>query len=152
MLHPVDPRGPAQGCVVILALAGCLFLGGCRSDQQAVEPPSDADRLVEEIRRVVPASDRADDLVAIVVRIETLQARELDAEAEYTRRWLVLNADYDATASDFESLREARTTRRKTYFDTLTNLRVEAAALLTTEEWRRLESARGRVRDSILGS
>jgi len=57
-----------------------------------------------------------------------------------------------ATAADFEALRDARTTQRKAYLDTLTTLRIEIAALLTTEEWRHLESARGRVRDSLLGS
>ena len=136
----------------LLVLAAVIALAGCRADRGPVLPPSETDRLVEEIRSVVPSRDRARDLVAIVVRVETLQSRQIDVEAEHSRRWLALNADYEATAADFEALRDARTTQRKAYLDTLTTLRIEIAALLTTEEWRRLESARGRVRDSLLGS
>ena len=136
----------------LLVLAAAIALTGCRADREPVLPPSETDRLVDEIRSVVPSRDRRRDLVAIVVRVETLQSRQIDVEVEHSRRWLALNADYDATASDFEALRDARTTQRKAYLDTLTTLRIEIAALLTTEEWRHLESARGRVRDSLLGS
>lgn len=155
---PASPRpvrrvraGLGMGAGLGLALLLGAWVAGCRSEATAPPPPGPVDRLAEEIRRIVPASERQRRLLAIVEEVEALQEQcEIDAAA-IRRRWRTLNSDYDATAADLSEVLAESRMRRHVHLSAVAELRVEAASLLTVEEWRRIASRRHAARDFLLG-
>lgn len=151
--HSIAHR--ARGIRTVVGLGLALIAGiwtvGCRSEAAVPPPPTSVDRLAAEIRRLVPVSERQHRLLAIVDEVEVLQQQYQLEATEIRRRWRALNSDYDATAADLAEVLADSRDERRAYLSTVTALRVEAASLLTVEEWRRLASRRHAARDTVLG-
>ncbi len=162
---PIPPSAPAiastvrrsaWSAIAALGLAALLatWTVGCRSDDAASATPAtptSLEQLTAEIRRIVPASERQRRLVAIVEEIGLLEQQFQTASAELRHRWQAANADYATSDAEFEQLISDGREQRRRYLSEVVALRVEAASLLSVEEWRRLASSRDAARDSILG-
>jgi hypothetical protein len=122
----------ACGFVVLSA----LLVNGCASDPSPVDPMVEIVKSLEvSVRANVSDPDRAEQVVALLTRLES-ELERFGRDLQATRKRLFeMNRNYDATRTDFDAIwkqcREARTAFARTMFD----VRRKAATLMTAEEW-----------------
>jgi len=135
---------------LILALATA---GGC-SSKPALSPEqqAQADRTAyeAELRKVIPDPVRADKLMALTNEFQKLLQDTVTHVSSYRAKAAALNANYDATRADYDSLFNQQDAAREAFMQKATALREQMAALTTDAEWAQLKKARLRALDADL--
>jgi uncharacterized protein YdcH (DUF465 family) len=142
--------------VPALALVLSLVAGvGCSSKPKpTLTPEQQAQADVTEyealIRKVVADSARADKLVILTNEFQTLVKQGVASARDYRAKVAALDANYEATRADYETLIGQQDTARETFLEKARVLREQSASLTTDAEWEQLKKSRLRVLDTDL--
>ena len=142
--------------VPALGLALALVAGvGCSSKPKPTPAPeqqaqADATEYEALIRKVVADSARADKLVILTNELQTLVKQGVASARDYRAKVAALDANYEATRADYETLIDQQDTARETFLKKARALREQSASLTTDAEWEQLKKSRLRVLDTDL--
>jgi hypothetical protein len=122
------------------ALAACSSSKSRETPEQRVV--AGETEYVQAIRRVVKDSKRADALVELSSEFQSLVGQAARDFHNHRARLEHLNASYDATFADFETLFAEADTNRAALLEKAIDLRARMAALTTDSEWAALKKER----------
>lgn len=132
----------------ILGIAALLtVVTGCRSSKKPADPVAQTRGKVNaEVREVVKDPERAAQVESLLQRaLDSLKKTEQE-EADYRARLRSWNANYDSTQLQLEAINSEHRTKlealRKQSYET----RDRIAAIVTDEEWKKLNSLRADIR------
>jgi hypothetical protein len=140
----VSSRWVAAGLALVLAA-----VAGCSSKHLTPEQQAQANMEAYEaqIRKVVADPARADQLVALTTEYQQQMHESAVVVRDYRAKLAALNASYEATREDFETLFRQQDAHREALLRKVAALREQIAALTTDAEWHELEKARQRMLD-----
>ena len=137
---------PAVGlALALVAVAGCS--SRTKPEQQA---QADITEYEAQIRKMIPDSTRADKLVDLTNEFQEVMRGGVVAAKDYRAKFAALNANCDATRSDYETAINEEEAARDAFLKKLMALRERAASLTTDAEWEKLKKARLRALDADL--
>ena len=135
---------------LMLALSTAV---GCSSKHELTpEQRAQADMTAYEadIRKIIPDPARADQLVALTKEFQQLANESIAAIKSYRAKVAALNANYDATRQDYETLFSAQDASREAFIKKAGAIRERMAVFTTDSEWEALKKARLRALDADL--
>jgi hypothetical protein len=134
--------------LALAIVSGCSSKPPLSPEQQA---QADLTAYEAELRKVVIADPvRADKLMALTNEFQKLLQDTVTHVSSYRAKAVALNANYDATRADYDSLFNQQDAAREAFMQKATALREQMAALITDAEWAQLKKARLRGLDADL--
>jgi uncharacterized coiled-coil DUF342 family protein len=123
---------------------------GCSSKHLTPEQQAQAnmEAYAAQIRKVVADPARADQLVALTTQYQQQMRESAAVVRDYRAKLAALNANYEATREDFETLFSQQDAHREALLRKVAALREQITALTTDAEWHELEKARQRMLDA----
>jgi uncharacterized coiled-coil DUF342 family protein len=133
--------------LALAAVAGCSSKRDLTPEQQA---QADVTAYEQEIRKVIPAPARADQLVALTNEFQQLATESIASVKNYRAKLAALNSNYDATRADYETLFREQDASREAFLKKAGALRERMAVFTNDSEWEQLKKARLRALDADL--
>ena len=133
--------------LTLAAVAGCSSKPPLTPEQQA---QADVAAYEVEVRKIVPDTVRADQLVALTNEFQQLTKENIANASAYRAKAAALNSNYAATRADYEALFSQQDANREVFLRKALALRERMAALTTDSEWEQLKRARLRALDADL--
>jgi len=133
--------------LAIVAEAGCSSQHDLTPEQQA---QADATAYEAQVRKIVSDPARADQLVALANEFQQLTRESVAQIKGYRAKVAALNANYDATRQDYETVFSEQDASRESFIEKASAIRERMAALTTDSEWEELKKARLRALDADL--
>ena len=145
-------RRSSGACILMVTLITCTA-AGC-SSKQALTPEQQAQADLaayeQEVRRIVPAPARANQLVALANEFQQLANESIANVRDYRQRVAALNANYDATREEYEALFNQQDAAREAFVNKVGAIRERMVAFTSDAEWEQLKTARLRVVEADL--
>jgi septal ring factor EnvC (AmiA/AmiB activator) len=138
--------------VVALTVATATVEGCSSKHELTPEQQTQADVTAYEaqVRKIVPEPARADQLVALANQFQQLVTESVASIKGYRAKVAALNANYDATRQDYETLFSEQDASREAFIKKASAIREQMATLSTDSEWEELKKARLRAVDADL--
>ena len=127
----------------VLVLGALFAVSGCdklkKGEPAKFEPGQEwLQHMRDGIKEHVSDADRASQLLALVDQFENdLEALDQTVQ-QYYRKIYTVDADYNATATDFRTVFDAFKRERLVFRKRFLDQRFKMAALTTPEEWEQL--------------
>lgn len=131
----------------IAADAGCSSKHDLTPEQQT---QADVTAYEAQVRKIIPDPARADQLVALANEFQQLTRESIAKIKSYRAKVAALNANYDATRQDYETVFSEQDASRESFIEKASAIRERMAALTTDSEWEELKKARLRALDADL--
>jgi hypothetical protein len=128
-------------------VAGCSSKPALTPEQQA---QADVAAYEAEVRKIVPDTARADQLIALTNEFQQLAKENIANASDYRAKAAALNSSYAVTRADYEALFSEQDANREAFVRKGLALRERMAALTTDSEWEQLKKARLRALDADL--
>ena len=136
-----------QLTLTLAVAAGCSSKPPLTPEQQA---QADVAAYEAEVRKIVPDTARADQLIALTNEFQQLAKENIANASAYRAKAATLSSNYAATRADYEALFSQQDANREVFLRKALALRERMAALTTDSEWERLKKARLRALDADL--
>jgi hypothetical protein len=133
--------------LTLAAVAGCSSKPPLAPEQQA---QADVAAYEAEVRKIVPDTARADQLIALTNEFQQLAKESIANASAYRAKAAALSSNYAATRADYEALFSQQDANREVFLRKALALRERMAALTTDSEWEQLKKARLRALDADL--
>lgn len=129
----------------LIPVAAVIIVFGCASGSKSLDPEavqakvaaSEA-RYRDLVQKTIVDTDRARAFVGLLDERETLIEAQAHAVREYTEALTVLNADYDASRSDFERVVLTYNSERRVAHSRFVDLTSRMKDTTTDDEWKKL--------------